>query len=402
MRRIVVVGASLAGHHAAESLRRLGYDGEVTVIGSERHRPYDRYPLSKAFLNGETDREGLDLSSEVADVDWRLGSAATSLDLEGRVVGLDGQEPIPFDGLVVASGSRPRHRRMVEALRGAFVLRTVDDAVALRAALTGPDQRVVVVGGGLIGAEIAAAAVEAGHDTTLVHHGDVPTLHALGRPVAEHLRRLHQAAGVRLRPRARVRRLVGECGFVTGVLLEDGRVLPAEVVVMATGTEPNVEWLQGSGLAIGGGLQCGQTLLAAGSGCVVGAGDVVRLPHPLASESVRVEHWASTRHQAARAVENLLAGPAGARPLTALPEFGTRIHGARIRGVGFPQVADHGGVLWGSLRGGSAVVALFRDRTAVGLVSVNADRVLHSLTRQLWPDYTIDRDPAGFVEHAAS
>lgn len=401
MRRIVVVGASLAGHHAAASLRHLGYDGEVTVIGSEQHPPYDRYPLSKAFLTGDTDRQGLDLPADVAGVSWRLGATATSVDLQRRVVVLDGRDSVPFDGLVVASGSRARHRRMVEGLAGAFVLRTVDDAVSLRAALSVPDRRVLVVGGGLIGAELAASAVEAGHDTTLVHPGAVPAVHAVGRLVADHLCELHRAAGVRLLPQARLRVLLADHGVLTGALLDDGTRLSADVVVMATGTEANVEWLDGSGLCTEGGLRCGATLFAEGSDCVVGAGDVVRLPHPLAAETVRVEHWASTRHQAARAVENLLLGPDRARPLAALPEFGTRIHGARIRGVGFPQVADRSSVVWGSLRGGSAVVALARGGTSVALVSVNADRVLHGLAPELWPAYAVDREGAGVAQAAS-
>jgi hypothetical protein len=136
---------------------------------------------------------------------------------------------------------------------------------------------------------------------------------------------------------------------------------------------------------------------------VVGAGDVVRAPHPLApDESVRVEHWASTRHQAARAVENLLAGPDRARPVTAMPEFGTRIHGARVRGVGFPQLANHGSVVWGSLRSGSAVVALVRGTTSVALVSVNADRVLHALAARLWPEPGADHGAAEVDEPVAS
>jgi NADPH-dependent 2,4-dienoyl-CoA reductase/sulfur reductase-like enzyme len=403
MRRIVVVGASLAGHHAADSLRRLGYDGALTVIGGEPHLPYDRYPLSKAFLCGDVDRQGLDLSTGIADVDWRLGSVATSLDLGGRHVVTHDGERIPFDGLVVACGARARHRPMAQALDGAFVLRTVDDAVALRAALAVPGRRVVVAGGGLIGAEVAATSVEAGHHTTLLHPADVPAVHVVGLPVAAHLRELHRAAGVNVRPRTRVRELLGGRDAVTGVLLDDSSRIPADVVVMATGTEPNVEWLQGSGLATDDGLHCGPTLFALGSDRVVGAGDVVRTPHPLSPDtSVRVEHWASTRHQAARAAENLLAGPNLARPLTAMPEFGTRIHGARVRGVGFPQLATHGSVVWGSLRSGSAVVALVRGTTSVALVSVNADRVLHALAGRLWPDGGAGRIAPEVVEAVAS
>jgi 3-phenylpropionate/trans-cinnamate dioxygenase ferredoxin reductase component len=385
MKRIVVVGASLAGHHAAVTLRRLGHEGAVTVIGSEPHRPYDRYPLSKAFLSGETDRHGLDVPSDVPDVAWHLGSTATSADLEAGHVVVDHQERIPFDGLVVASGARPRHAAMVQMYDGAFVLRTVEDGIALRAALMTPGRRVVVVGGGLIGAEIAAAAAPH-HDTTWVHSSDVPTVNALGRSVAEHVRGLHEAAGVRLLPNTRVGELGCSTGAVTGVVLEDGRRLPADVVVMATGTEANVGWLRGSGLETSGGLHCRPTLFAVHSERVVGAGDVVRAPVALLDgEAVRVEHWASTRAQAALAVENLLVGPHRARALTALPKFGTKIHGSQLRGIGYPQVADRGRVIWGSLREGSAVVALARGGTAVALIAVNADEVVYELARQMWP-----------------
>ena len=161
MKRIVVVGGSLAGHHAAATLRRLGYDGALTVIGSEQHRPYDRYPLSKAFLTGETDRKGLELADDIPGVDWRLGSTATDADLGARHVVVDDGERICFDGLVVASGARPRHSELARGQGDAFVMRTVEDAVALRAALASPGRRVVVVGGGLIGVEIAATAVQA-------------------------------------------------------------------------------------------------------------------------------------------------------------------------------------------------------------------------------------------------
>jgi NADPH-dependent 2,4-dienoyl-CoA reductase/sulfur reductase-like enzyme len=161
------------------------------------------------------------------------------------------------------------------------------------------------------------------------------------------------------------------------VTLDDGTRLPADLVVMAIGTQPNVEWLDGSGLRLAGGLDCRATLHAVGSDRVVGAGDAVRAPHPLlGGESMRMEHWASTRHQAALAVENLLAGPASARSLTELPEFGTTIHGARIRAAGFPQLADRGRVVWGSFEDGAAVVWLSRGPTAVAAISVNADAAL--------------------------
>jgi 3-phenylpropionate/trans-cinnamate dioxygenase ferredoxin reductase subunit len=386
MRRVVIVGGSLAGHHAAASLRGLGFDGAVVVVGGERHRPYDRFPLSKGFLTGDTSRPELDVAGDVPDVVWRLGARATAVDLAGRTVVVDDREQIAFDGLVVASGARPRDLGWVDLVGGAFVLRTVEDATLLRAALRGPARRVVVVGGGLIGAEVAATAVEFHHETTLVDSSDVPTNRTLGRAVAEHLLALHQTAGIDVRPRSRVRHLSTSGRLVRGVILDDGTRLPADIVVMATGTQPNVEWLASSGLRVAGGLDCRATLHAVGSDRVVGAGDVVRAPHPLlGGESARMEHWASTRHQAALAAENLLAGPAMARPLTELPEFGTTIHGARIRAVGFPQLADRGRVVWGAFEDGAAVVSLFRGPTAIAAISVNAAGMLPRFAPQRQP-----------------
>jgi NADPH-dependent 2,4-dienoyl-CoA reductase/sulfur reductase-like enzyme len=391
MRRVVVVGGSLAGHRAALALRRLGYDGELTVVGAEPHLPYDRYPLSKAFLTGGTSRRGLDISAAPADTSWRLGETATGLDLIRRHVVVDGRTTVPFDGLVVASGARPRDRSSVAGVRGAFVLRTVEDAAALRATLDARPRRVVVVGGGLIGAEVSATAVARGHDTTLVDPADLPGRGAVGTLIAEHLVRLHGAAGVHLRPGSRAGRLDVSGGAVTGVVLDDRTRLPAEVVVMATGTTPNVEWLRRTGLTTSAGLRCGPTLHALGSDRVVGAGDVVRAPHPLLDgASLRVEHWASTLDQADLAAANLLAGTERARPLTALPTWATTIHGARIRAVGFPQVADRGRVAWGSIAAGEALVALGRGRQLVAVVSLNAHDRLVDLTDRLRPGAVFD------------
>jgi NADPH-dependent 2,4-dienoyl-CoA reductase/sulfur reductase-like enzyme len=391
MRRIVIVGGSLAGHRAAQALRGYGYDGELTVVGAEPHLPYDRYPLSKAFLTGRTDRQGLDIDGTPPDTTWRVGETATGLDLGAREVVVGHRTRIPFDGLVVATGARPRDVATVSGADGAFVLRTVEDAHDLRAALGARACRVVVVGGGLIGAEVAATAVAGGHDTTLVDPADVPTQRAVGLPIAEHLLRLHRDAGVQLRLRTRTRGLDVHGGAVTGVLLDDGTRLPADVVVMATGTTPNAEWLRGSGLTISAGLACGPTMHALGSRRVVGAGDVVSTPHPLLDgESLRIEHWASTLDHADLAAANLLVGPGQARPLTSLPTFGTTIHRAPIRSVGFPQVADRSRLVWGSLESGEALVALGRRDRLVGVISLNAHERLPQLADWLRPDAAYD------------
>jgi 3-phenylpropionate/trans-cinnamate dioxygenase ferredoxin reductase subunit len=286
----------------------------------------------------------------------------------------------------VASGARPRDVGQVDGVRGAYVLRTVEDAEQFRAVLESRLRRVVVVGGGLIGAEVAASAVAGGHHTTMIDPSDLPTARAVGVPVAQHLQHLHHAAGVHVRHRTRVRGLDVQGGAVTGVFLEDGSRLPADVVMMSTGTTPNVEWLQGSGLHVSGGLECRPTLHALGSDRVVGAGDVVRAPQALlGGESPRVEHWASTIDHAHLAASNLLAGPDASRPLDALPTFGTTIHGARIRAVGFPQVADGSRVVWGSVETGQALVALGRGNRLAAVVSLNAHGRLAPLVDQLRP-----------------
>lgn len=387
----MVVGGSLAGHGVAQALRSMAYDGELVVVGDELHRPYDRYPLSKAYLDRQVDATGLAIEDAPVDVDWRTGVPATRLDLAGRRVVLGDGTTVSFDGLVVATGARPRDAALVEGVRGAFVMRTLEDADAFRSSLESRVRRVVVVGGGLIGSEVAAHAARQGHHTTIVDPSDLPAARAVGRPVAEHLLGLHHAAGVRLRHRARMRTLDVRAGSVTGVVLEDGSRLPADVVMTATGTTPNVEWLQGSGLRVSGGLECGPTLYAHGSTCVVGAGDVVRAPQSLLDgEPFRVEHWASTLAHAELAAANLLAGPGEARPLTALPTFGTTIHGARVRAVGFPQVADRSRVVWGAVETGKALVALGRGTQLVAIVSLDAHDHLPPLVAQLRPGTSLD------------
>ena len=374
MRRIIVVGGSLAGHQAARWLRVLGFDGELTVLGAEVHRPYDRYPLSKAYLAGDLDRSGLEIEPHDLDVRWRLGQAATGLDLAGRYVTIDEADRAHFDGLVVATGSRPRVPFSVSGeVAGVFALRTVEDATALKDALSGTRSRLVVVGGGLIGAEVASMATAAGHRATLVESAPLPTSRALGVHVAEHLRTLHVANGVRMLSGTRVLALDVQAGQVGGVHLHTGLRLDADVVVLATGTKPNVEWLHGSGLDLSNGLSCRATLHANGSDVVVGVGDVVHAPHPaLDGESVRVEHWASARHQASVAAANLLVGPSRGCPQSELPTFGTTIHGAAIRVLGFPSHADDSEVVWGSIQDGEGVVAMRRRGRLVAAVAVNA------------------------------
>jgi NADPH-dependent 2,4-dienoyl-CoA reductase/sulfur reductase-like enzyme len=378
MRRIVVVGGSLAGHQVAQGLRDLGYDGDLALVGAEAVRPYDRYPLSKGFLAGELDRSALTIEPDDLQVDWHLGQTATGLDLARSQVTVDGADRVHFDGLVVATGCRPRvPGSMHREARGVFVLRTVEDSTALRAALAGGRRRLLVVGGGLIGAEVASMAAAAGHATTLVDSSHLPGSRTLGVRIAQHLRTLHVGRGVCLLPSSRVNRLDVRGGRVHGAILDTGTRVGADVVVLATGTRPNTEWLVGSGLPVADGLLCRATLHARGSEVVVGVGDVVRAPHPaLDGQTVRVEHWASARHQARVAAENLLVGPSRGRVQSELPVFGTTIHGAGIRAIGFPSKADSSEVVWGSVQEGEALVAMHRRGRLIAAVAINAPEEL--------------------------
>lgn len=385
LRRVVVVGASLAGHQVATRLRSLGYDGELTVFGAETHRPYDRYPLSKAYLSGEVDEGGLALEPGHLDIEWCLGRRVTGLDLATRSITVDGRQQVPFDSLVVATGSRPRvPTGLCPDVDGVFVLRTLEEGVALRAALAAPQRRVLVVGGGLIGAEVASYAAAAGHLTTLVDSAPLPTARTLGQRVATHLRRLHLEHGVTLLTHVRLTQLEVRAGMVCGVRLDTGSRLAADVVVLATGTQPNTEWLRGSGLDVSDGLLCRVTMHAAGCDVVAGVGDVARAPHPLLDgEVIRVEHWASARHQAAIAATNLLLGPAQGNAQTEPPVFGSTVHGAAVRGIGFPSKAESSEVIWGSIEAGKAVVAMRRRGRLVGAVALNAAEQLKLVDSRL-------------------
>ncbi|MFM8303575.1 MAG: NAD(P)/FAD-dependent oxidoreductase, partial [Actinomycetota bacterium] len=261
--RVVVVGASLAGLRTAEELRRLGFAGTLTLVGAEVHRPYDRPPLSKDFLAGTTDAAGLALRRQPydeLDLDLRLGVRATGVDLGGSVLATDAGE-IPFDGLAIATGAAPRRLPDQPNLAGIHVLRTLDDAVALRADLA-QASRLVVVGAGFIGAEVAATCSARGIAVTMLEALPSPMVRGLGPLLGDALAALHRAHGVDLRTS------VGVAGFagtdrVEQVVLDDGTTLDADVVLVGVGAAPVTDWLEGSGLTLDNGVVCDATLLAA-------------------------------------------------------------------------------------------------------------------------------------------
>ncbi|MFJ9213079.1 NAD(P)/FAD-dependent oxidoreductase [Streptomyces sp. NPDC102264] len=325
MRTVLVVGASAAGLAAAEALRREGYDGTITLVGDEPRAPYDRPPLSKQILSARWEPDRLPLRSaadlDALGLDLRLGIAATGLELSGRTVHLADGTRLPYDGLIVATGVRPRRLPG----EGAHVLRTLDDALALRDRL-GPGRRLVIVGAGFLGAEAAAVARGLGTEVTLLEPAPVPLAHAVGEEVGRVLSGAHLDHGVDLRTGVTVSEVADG-----GVRLDDGEVVEADEVLVAVGSLPNTEWLAGSGLTVRDGLVCDEYSAAAPD--VYGAGDVAHWHNPLFGVAMRVEHRTNAAEQGVAAARNLLR-PEARKPFAPMPYFWSDQYDMKIQAFG--------------------------------------------------------------------
>ncbi|MEW2395450.1 FAD-dependent oxidoreductase [Streptomyces sp. NPDC046862] len=334
MNRIVIIGASAGGLATAEALRRMGYQATITLIGSERHPPYDRPPLSKQILTAEWEPERLPLRRkediDALALDMRLGVAATGLDTGARTVNLADGTEVPYDGLVVSTGVRPRRLPGTEGLAGVHTLRTLEDALALKERLVA-GRRLVIVGCGFIGAEAAAVARGLGMEVTVLESAPLPLAPAVGEHVGRFLARIHRDEGVRLRTSANVAGVDGDGSRVTGVGLADGTVLPADDVLVAIGSLPNSEWLTGSGLTVQNGLVCDEFSAAARD--VYGVGDVARWYNPLFGTAMRIEHRTNAAEQGMAVARNLL-NPEARRPFAPVPYFWSDQYGMKIQAYG--------------------------------------------------------------------
>ncbi len=368
MRRVVVVGASLAGLRAVEGLRRKGFDGHVVLIGAETHLPYDRPPLSKEILRREWEPERIALRKrgyEDLACELRMGARAAKLSLESREVELETGERVAYDGLVIATGATPRLLPNQPDLPGIFQLRTLDDALALREALR-PGVRVVVIGAGFIGAEVAATCVGLGHRVTMVESLSQPMVRGLGERIGASMAALHREKGVDLRLGASVRAIEGE-GRVERVVLSDGAALDCDVVVVGIGVRPATAWLEGSGLVLDDGVVCDATCRAADG--VVAVGDIARWYNPLFEETMRVEHWTHAVEQARHAVDTLLAPEGEAKPFESAPLFWTDQFGIKIQAAGRPSDDDVLHVAHGSIEERRFVALFGRAGRLVGVVT---------------------------------
>ncbi|KAF5998589.1 MULTISPECIES: NAD(P)/FAD-dependent oxidoreductase [Streptomyces] len=382
MRTVAVVGASLAGLSAARSLRKQGYDGRLVVIGDELHRPYDRPPLSKEFLAGTLGEADLSLETDDEDLraEWLLGARAAGLDRAERAVRLaDGRE-VRADGIVIATGAVARTLPGSEGLAGVHTLRTLDDARALRDELAGGG-RLVVIGGGFIGAEVASTAYALGLDVTVVEAAPTPLAGPLGATMGDVVSALHVDHGVRLLCGVGVKGLSGE-RRVDAVLLEDGRSIPGDIVVVGVGARPCVEWLEGSGVELDNGVKCGadgRTSLAG----VVAVGDCANWYDPRAGAHRRVEHWTGARERPDAAIATLLAGGAVEPGVPRPPYFWSDQYGVKIQFAGHAAAADSVTIEAGAADDRDVLAVYRRAGVPVAVLGMNQPRLFTRWRKQL-------------------
>lgn len=373
-KRIVLAGGGLAAVRCAQALRSAGHDGAIVLVAAERHLPYDRPPLSKGVLTGDPFQGQLALRPAAwyaeQRIDLHIGRRARALRPRERRVELDDGSELRYDRLLVATGAQPRSAPPPLAAADAHVLRTRDDAERLRQALRGAGS-VAIVGGGLIGLEVASSARRLGLEVAVVEAGERLLGRALPPPISRWLADLHARAGVKVLLGSR---LVGHDTARRELLLADGQRVPAEVLVLATGVEPVTGWLRGSGALTGGALR-------------VDAGGRTRLPYVHAAGDVavrvdaagcehRCDHWEAAVQSARAAAAAMLGLPL---PAVAPPAFWTDQHGVRLQVVGEASSADH------AERHGDPLadfhVVLRRDGRVVAGVAANRPRELPVLRR---------------------
>jgi 3-phenylpropionate/trans-cinnamate dioxygenase ferredoxin reductase subunit len=390
MDSVIVVGASLAGWRATEALRAEGFTGKISLVGEERHLPYDRPPLSKQVLAGTWPPEKAVLadkkrSSELG-VHEVLGRRATGLDVAGRTVDLDDGSSLTADGIVLATGAAPRRLPGTESLGpadGLFVLRSIDDSLALRAAVTAVEgARVVVVGAGFIGSEVASTCAGLGCRVTVLEVMDVPLSNVLGPVVGAHCASLHESNGVSLRTGVGLERIerggdaAGSGSARLTVHLRDGQVFAADVVVVGIGVSPSTGWLERSGLTIDNGVVCDDRLFVADG--IVAAGDMARWMwrHDGSEELVRIEHWEVAANAGAAAARSLLAGHADASSFTPIPYFWSDQYGIRIQVLGNPGGDDEMVITEGSFEEGKFIALYGRGGRLRAVMAIGKPRQL--------------------------
>ncbi len=381
---VLVVGASLAGWRAVETLRAEGFHGRITLVGAEAHLPYDRPPLSKQVLAGTWPPEKAVLadrkrSSELG-VREVLGHRAVRLDAAGREIELDDGTQLQGDAIVVATGASPRRFPGTESLGqsdGLFTLRTLDDSLALRAAVTaGEGRKVIVIGAGFIGAEVASTCLGLGCEVTVLEAMEIPLTNVLGPIVGAHCGSLHEANGATLRTGVGVEAVRRGATGGLEVQLAGGEVMAADVVVVGIGVVPEVAWLHESGLTIGNGIECDDRLFAADG--VVSAGDVTRWTwrHDDMEEPIRIEHWQLAAEMGVASARSVLAGRTDAKSFVPIPYFWSDQYGIRFQVLGNPGGEDEMQLVDGSLQEGKFVALYGRAGRLRAVMAIGKPRQL--------------------------
>ncbi|MCK2056793.1 FAD-dependent oxidoreductase [Methylobacterium sp. 37f] len=413
---IVVVGASLAGLRGAEALRRNGYAGRVTIVGDEPYRPYDRPPLSKHVLSGELASNATALPERVAlDAQWRLGHGAIALDRDARTIRLADGAVLAYERLLIATGAqaRPWPPASGGGLAGIFTLRGRDDAARLRTALAEGPARVLIVGAGLIGCEVASCCRGLGLPVTLVDPNSTPLARSLGTWVGGVIADCLREAGVTFQAGAQVLRFAGDAsGRVVRAHLADGSAMEADLVIVALGATRATDWLSGAGLmADASGVTCDgacRVLGADGTPCsdIYAAGDVARWPNALyGGRLMSVEHWGNAVGQAAHAARNMLAGPEDQQVYHHLPAFWSSQFGINIKAVGLSEGADAVAIVQGSRASRRFLAVYGRAGRSIAAVSFDQARWLPAYAEaitagQAFPPIRDASDQGGF--HAMS
>ena len=383
--RAVIVGAGLAALRGAEAMRAAGFSGPLAMVGAEPHYPYDRPPLSKHVLAGAIPADATTLPGiHGLDADWHLGNPAVGLDRGRRAVRLADGRDLPYDRLLIATGTRARPwpNPHEGCLAGVFTLRGRDDAAALRQTLAAGPRRVLVIGGGFIGCEVASLCRKLGLPVTLVEPGPTPLARVLGSTVGAFIGAIHAGHGVEIRCGAEVEWLEDADGRLARAHLVDGSRIDADVAVIALGAVRNTEWLEGSGLSADpGGVDCdasghvhdtdGQT-----DPRIAAAGDVARFSHPLyEGRRVALEHWSHAAAQAAHA-GRLLAGTPPGEPYGALPTFWSTQGNLVVKSVGLTEGADAVAITQGDPAAGRFVALYGRAGRCIAALSVDSARWL--------------------------
>jgi len=405
--RIVIVGASLAGLRAAEALRDEGFTGSLTIIGDEVHEPYDRPPLSKQVLKGWVPARNTKLPRlREVNADWRLGVAATGLDRANREVLLANGDRVPYDRLLIATGVRSRQWFNPEEakLDGLFTLRTSDDAAEIQAALNARPNRVLIVGAGFIGSEIASVCRDLGLEVTVAERSSAPLVGALGGVIGDIAAKMQRDAGVDLRTGVAVEALKGDAdGHVRQAHLSDGTILDVDVVIASLGSIRNIEWLENAELATGfWGVACDAGCRAFDINGVVTdnifvAGDIARAPHVLYEyQFMSIEHVDAAVLGAQTAAHNMVNLEMQRRPHLPLPQFWSGQFGVNIKGCGVCSFGDEIVFTQGSVEDLRFAAAFGKNGRIVGAITFNHGKWLEYYAAMIERSAPFPPPPPGY------